>query len=81
MVCFRFLEPAAKEPIIPKALEKNIGVIAMKSKASENAQRAGNAWSAFLTNCRYRILFRKTWNGWIGACNNFADYPEFKKWI
>ncbi|MEJ2097169.1 MAG: aldo/keto reductase [Deltaproteobacteria bacterium] len=31
MVCFSFLEPAAKESIIPKALEKNIGVIAMKS--------------------------------------------------
>jgi predicted aldo/keto reductase-like oxidoreductase len=31
MVCFSFLEPAAKEVIIPKALGKNIGVIAMKS--------------------------------------------------
>jgi len=31
MVCFSFLEPAAKELIIPKALEKNIGIIAMKS--------------------------------------------------
>lgn len=30
MVCFSFLEPAAKERIIPKALEKNVGVIAMK---------------------------------------------------
>lgn len=31
MVCFSFLEPAAKDLIIPKALEKNMGVIAMKS--------------------------------------------------
>ena len=31
MVCFSFLEPAAKEALIPKALENNIGVIAMKS--------------------------------------------------
>jgi uncharacterized protein len=31
MVCFSFLEPAAAEKIIPKALEKGIGVIAMKS--------------------------------------------------
>jgi len=31
MVCFSFLEPDAKEAVIPKALEKNIGVIAMKS--------------------------------------------------
>ena len=31
MVCFSFLEPDAKKLIIPKAIEKNIGVIAMKS--------------------------------------------------
>jgi predicted aldo/keto reductase-like oxidoreductase len=31
MVCFSFLEPKARQKIIPKALEKNIGVIAMKS--------------------------------------------------
>jgi predicted aldo/keto reductase-like oxidoreductase len=31
MVCFSFLEPAAKELIIPKAIDKNLGVIAMKS--------------------------------------------------
>jgi uncharacterized protein len=30
MVCFSFLEPAAKERVIPKALEKGVGVIAMK---------------------------------------------------
>ncbi len=30
MICFSFLEPAAAEKIIPKAQEKNIGVIAMK---------------------------------------------------
>lgn len=31
MVCFSFLEPAARERVIPKAFEKNVGVIAMKS--------------------------------------------------
>lgn len=31
MVCFSFLEPKAEEHIIPKALKKNVGVIAMKS--------------------------------------------------
>jgi predicted aldo/keto reductase-like oxidoreductase len=31
MCCFSFLEPSAKEALIPKALEKNVGVIAMKS--------------------------------------------------
>ena len=30
MVCFSFLEPAAKEKVIPKALEKKIGILAMK---------------------------------------------------
>jgi predicted aldo/keto reductase-like oxidoreductase len=30
MVCFSFLEPLAREKVIPKAREKNIGVIAMK---------------------------------------------------
>jgi predicted aldo/keto reductase-like oxidoreductase len=30
MVCFSLLEPKAQERIIPKALEKNVGVIAMK---------------------------------------------------
>ncbi len=30
MVCFSFLEPLAREKIIPKAVEKKVGVIAMK---------------------------------------------------
>jgi uncharacterized protein len=30
MVCFSFMEPAARERVIPAAKEKNIGVIAMK---------------------------------------------------
>jgi uncharacterized protein len=30
MVCFSFLEPAARDKVIPKAVEKNIGVLAMK---------------------------------------------------
>jgi predicted aldo/keto reductase-like oxidoreductase len=30
MVCFSLLEPQARETIIPKALEKNVGVLAMK---------------------------------------------------
>jgi len=43
MVCFSFIEPAAKEKIIPKALDKDIGVIAMKSFSGgmiENASLA-----------------------------------------
>ena len=30
MVCYSFMEPAAKTTVIPKAIEKNIGIIAMK---------------------------------------------------
>jgi uncharacterized protein len=30
MVCFSFLEPVAKEKVIPKAREKQVGIIAMK---------------------------------------------------
>jgi predicted aldo/keto reductase-like oxidoreductase len=30
MVCFSFLEPKAKETVIPKAIKKNVAVIAMK---------------------------------------------------
>jgi predicted aldo/keto reductase-like oxidoreductase len=30
MVCFSFLEPAAKEKVIPKALAKQVGILAMK---------------------------------------------------
>ena len=43
MVCFSFLEPAAREKVIPKALEKGIGVIGMKPFSGgtiENARLA-----------------------------------------
>src|SRR4030043_952371 len=43
MVCFSFLEPLAREKIIPKALGKNVGVIAMKPFSGgviENARLA-----------------------------------------
>ena len=43
MVCFSFLEPAAREKVIPKALEKGVGVIGMKAFSGgtiENARLA-----------------------------------------
>ncbi len=43
MVCFSFLEPLAREKIIPNAMEKNIGVMAMKPFSGgwiENAKLA-----------------------------------------
>ena len=30
MLCYSFLEPAAEKKVIPKAIEKGVGVIAMK---------------------------------------------------
>ncbi len=30
MVCFSFLEPAAREKVIPKAIDKQVGILAMK---------------------------------------------------
>jgi predicted aldo/keto reductase-like oxidoreductase len=43
MVCFSFLEPHARGRIIPKALEKNIGVIAMKPFSGGVIENAGLA--------------------------------------
>lgn len=43
MVCFSFLEPHSRDKIIPKAIEKNVGVIAMKPFSGgiiENARLA-----------------------------------------
>jgi predicted aldo/keto reductase-like oxidoreductase len=43
MVCFSFLEPKAKENVIPKAIKKNVAVIAMKpfsGGAIDNARLA-----------------------------------------
>lgn len=43
MVCFSFLEPLAAEKLIPKAREKNIGVIAMKPFSGGVIENAGLA--------------------------------------
>jgi predicted aldo/keto reductase-like oxidoreductase len=43
MVCFSFLEPQAREKTIPKALEKNIGVLAMKPFSGGVIEDAGLA--------------------------------------
>ncbi len=43
MVCFSFLEPQAREKIIPKALEKNVGVLAMKPFSGGVIENAGPA--------------------------------------
>lgn len=43
MVCFSFLEPLAAERLIPKAREKNVGVIAMKPFSGGVIENAGLA--------------------------------------
>ena len=46
MVCFSFLEPAAKEKVIPKARDKRVGIIAMKpfSGGVREAPEAALKW-------------------------------------
>jgi uncharacterized protein len=43
MVCFSFLEPAANEKIIPKARQKNVGILAMKPFSGGVIEAAGPA--------------------------------------
>jgi predicted aldo/keto reductase-like oxidoreductase len=43
MTCFSFLEPQTRDRVIPKALEKNIGVIAMKPFSGGVIENAGLA--------------------------------------
>jgi predicted aldo/keto reductase-like oxidoreductase len=43
MACFSFLEPLAREKVIPRAKEKNIGVIAMKPFSGGFIENAGLA--------------------------------------
>jgi predicted aldo/keto reductase-like oxidoreductase len=43
MVCFSFLEPHARDKVIPKALEKNTGIIAMKPFSGGMIEHAGLA--------------------------------------
>ncbi len=43
MVCFSFLEPGAREKIIPKAIDKNVGIIAMKPFSGGVIENSGLA--------------------------------------
>ena len=56
MVCFSFLEPKAKEHIIPKAHEKNIGVIAMKSFSGGVIDHSGIALKYALSHPNVAII-------------------------
>jgi predicted aldo/keto reductase-like oxidoreductase len=74
MVCFSFLEPAAKEKVIPKALEKNVGILAMKplSGGVIEAGEAALKWAFgqpdihVLVGVESRELINQNWNVFEG---------------
>jgi predicted aldo/keto reductase-like oxidoreductase len=69
MVCFSFLEPLAKEKIIPKAIRKRIGVIAMKPFSGgviDNARLAlkyalSQPEIVVIAGVEHRDLFEENW--------------------
>jgi predicted aldo/keto reductase-like oxidoreductase len=76
MVCFSFLEPLAREKIIPKAIGKNVGCIAMKPLSGGFIEDAGlalkyalsQAGILVLVGVEHRELFDENWevfqNSW-----------------
>jgi len=75
MVCFSFLEPAAKEKVIPKALAKNVGIIVMKALSGGVIEAAGPAlkWALnhhgtlVLVGVEDRELIDQDWNIFQGS--------------
>jgi predicted aldo/keto reductase-like oxidoreductase len=75
MVCFSFLEPAAKETVIPSALEKNIGVIAMKPFSGGVIDNPGLALKYVLSHKDHLVipgveqkdLFDRNWSVFQGS--------------
>ena len=69
MVCFSFLEPLAQEKIIPKAIEKQVGVIAMKPFSGGIIDNAGLALKyvfsqpgiMVLAGVEHKDLFDENW--------------------
>lgn len=69
MACFSFLEPSAREKIIPKALEKGIGVIGMKPFSGGTIENARLALKYVLSQpeiivipgVESRALFDENW--------------------
>jgi uncharacterized protein len=74
MVCLSFLEPAAKDKILPKAREKNIGVIAMKpfSGGVIEAPEIALKWVLsfpdvlVLAGVEYKELIDQNWKAFLG---------------
>lgn len=74
MVCLSFLEPAAKDRILPKAREKNVGVIAMKpfSGGVIEAPEIALKWVLsfpdvlVIAGVEYKELIDQNWNAFLG---------------
>jgi len=75
MVCFSFLEPKAREEIIPRAIENNVGVIAMKSFSGGIIDHPALAIKyalsypglAIIPGVESKDLFDQNWNVFLGA--------------
>jgi predicted aldo/keto reductase-like oxidoreductase len=81
MVCFSFLEPAAKDKVIPKARAKGVGIIAMKpfSGGVIEAPEAALKWAlAFpdilvLAGVEDKRLIDQNWNAFQGSYELTAE--------
>ena len=75
MICFSFLEPAAIEKVIPKALEKGVGIIAMKplSGGVIEAPEVALKWAfsfpdiLVLAGVEYKNLIDQNWKVFQGS--------------
>jgi len=75
MVCFSFLEPLAREKVIPKAMEKNVGCIAMKPFSGGVVDDARLALKyalsqpgiAVLAGVEHKDLFDQNWEVFHGS--------------
>jgi predicted aldo/keto reductase-like oxidoreductase len=81
MVCFSFLEPEAMEKVIPRAIERNIGVIAMKPFSGgvlENPQLAlkyvlSRPGILVIPGVEHKALFDENWKVFQGSYELSAD--------
>jgi predicted aldo/keto reductase-like oxidoreductase len=83
MVCFSFLEPLAREKIIPKAIEKEVGVIGMKPFSGgviDNARLAlkyvlSQPGIVILAGVEHKRLFDENWEVFQGD-HELSDAEE-----
>ncbi|MBW2078420.1 MAG: aldo/keto reductase [Deltaproteobacteria bacterium] len=88
MVCFSLLEPTAREKIIPKAIEKNVGIIAMKPFSGGVIENASLALKYVLSQPGVVViagveqveLFDENWAIFRGSWElNDAEKAEIKE--